>query len=129
MDLAIRAGASLLWERHLMRPPAIDESCRQLAFASGHADHAPRLRWNIWAKPKLTKSKHDSVMVAPSRGTTGAAHARFLDRIDRHSVSAFPRPTVPRTTTRMVASKRPSLHQPPGGAEHREHRAKSSALA
>src|SRR3979490_2639103 len=36
LGLVVRAGASLLCKRHLMRPPPIDEGCCQLAFASGH---------------------------------------------------------------------------------------------
>jgi hypothetical protein len=36
MDLVIFTSASVIWQRHLMRPPSIDEGRCQLSFASGH---------------------------------------------------------------------------------------------
>ena len=44
MDLVIIAGASFLWERHLMRPPSIDEGRCQFAFAPGHGSTYARSR-------------------------------------------------------------------------------------
>ena len=36
MDLVVRAGAGVLRQGNLVRPPSIDEGCCQLAFAPGH---------------------------------------------------------------------------------------------